>query len=277
MKPGEQAPLALMRIVELVQSILPPNVVQVVPGLGPEVPSSIVEHPLVRMVSFTGSTPAGAAVGKTAAPSITPTVMELGGKNAFIIFEDADLDRAVRDAIEGAFFNKGEACTAASRLLVHRSIYDRYVEKLAAGVEKLRAGDGMDASTHVGPCVTKSQQEKVLAYLKRGQELGARIVAQGTVTSDKKFQNGFFVPPTLFVDVTRDMVIAQEEMFGPLLTVTPFDTDQEAISIVNESNFGLTGAIYSRNMERCQRTARQIDVGMVFINQYFRKSDPIDS
>lgn len=270
LKPGEQAPLTALRIVEIVQQVLPKDVVQIVPGLGPEVPSSIVEHPKVRMVSFTGSTPAGAAVGKTAAPSITPTVMELGGKNAFIVFEDADFDRAVRDAIEGAFFNKGEACTASSRLLVQRSIYEKFIDKLSAGVRKVKAGNGMDSSTHVGPCVSKAQQEKVLGYIKQGEELGAKIAAQGQVSSDEKCKKGFFVPPTLFRDVTRDMIIAQEEMFGPVVTVTPFDTEDEALSIANESRYGLVGCIYSRDIEKCQRAARKIDVGMVFINQFFR-------
>ena len=218
------------------------------------------------MVSFTGSTPAGAAVGKTAAPSITPTVMELGGKNAFIIFDDADIDRAVRDAIEGAFFNKGEACTAASRLLIHRSIHDRFVEQLAAGVEKINVGNGMDPHTHVGPAVSKAQQEKVLAYIKKGEEIGARIAAQGTVTKDPKYKDGFYVPPTLFVDVTRKMVIVQEEMFGNVVTVTLFDDEEDAVSITNESKFGLVCCIYSRDHERCMRTARKIDAGMIFVN-----------
>ena len=218
------------------------------------------------MVSFTGSTPAGAAVGKTAAPSITPTVMELGGKNAFIVYNDADIDRTVRDAIEGAFFNKGEACTAASRLLVQRDIHDRFVEKLAAGVKKINVGDGMDPRTHVGPAVSRTQQEKVLAYVRKGEESGAKIAAQGTVTKDPKCKDGFFVPPTLFVDVTREMVIAQEEMFGNVVTVTPFDDEEDAISITNESKFGLVCCIYSRDHERCMRTARRVDAGMIFVN-----------
>ena len=160
LKPGEQAPLTVLRIVEILEGVLPKDVVQITPGLGPEVPQALVTHPLVKMVSFTGSTVAGAAVAKTASESITPVVLELGGKNAFIVFNDAEFDHAVRDALEGAFFNKGEACTASSRLLVQRGIYDRFVEKLAAGVKQIKAGNGLDPKTHVGPQVSKAQQKR---------------------------------------------------------------------------------------------------------------------
>ena len=270
LKPAEPAPLTVIRMVEIINTVLPKDVVQVIPGLGPDVPQAIVQHPQIMMVSFTGSTAAGAAVAASAAPTITPVVLELGGKNAFIIFEDADLDKAVRSALEGAFFNKGEACTASSRMLVQRRVYEEFVQKLGAGVKKICVGNGMDSKTHVGPCVTKQQQERVLGYIKKGQEAGAKVAAQGDLPIDEKCKKGFFVQPTLFRDVTRDMIIAQDEMFGPVVTVTAFDTEEEAISITNESKYGLTNIIFSRDNERCLRTARKIDVGMVWINNYFR-------
>ena len=216
LKPGEQAPLTVLRIVEILQSVLPKDVVQIVPGLGPEVPQALITHPLVQMVSFTGSTAAGKAVAKTAADSITPVVLELGGKNAFIVFEDANFDHAVRDAIEGAFFNKGEACTASSRLLVQQSIYDRFVEKLAAGVKQLKQGNGLDPKTHVGPQVSKAQQKRVLDYIEIGKKEGARLAAQAALPDDPECQDGFFAPVTLFADVKEDMRIAKEEMFGTI-------------------------------------------------------------
>lgn len=222
LKPGEQAPLTVIRIVEILQSVLPPDVVQIVPGLGPEVPQALVTHPLVKMVSFTGSTVAGAAVAKAAADSITPVVLELGGKNAFIVFSDADFDVAVRDALDGAFFNKGEACTATSRILVQRGIYDRFVEKLAAGVKKIRAGDGMDETTHVGPGVSRAQVDRVLEYIEVGKREGARVVAQAELPKEEKCKDGFFAPVTLFADVREDMRIAKEEMFGTIATVSIF-------------------------------------------------------
>lgn len=270
-KPGEQAPLTVLKMCEIISEVLPKDVIQVVPGLGPEVPTALVEHALVKMISFTGSTVAGSKVAATAAKSVTPVVLELGGKNAFVVFDDAEnLDLAVSSALEGAFFNKGEACTAASRILVQKEVYREFCEKLGKGVSKIKSGNGLDPATHLGPQVSKAQQEKLLSYLEKAKALKATIAAQGSLPQDPACKNGFFVPPTLITDVTRDMVIAQEEMFGPLVTVTPFDTEDEAISIVNESEYGLTSIIFSRSQERCWRFSRKVDVGMVFVNNYFR-------
>lgn len=216
LKPGEQAPLTVIRTVEILQGILPENVVQFVPGLGPEVPQALINSPLVKMVSFTGSTAAGAAVAKTAAATLTKTVLELGGKNAMIVFDDADMDQAVRDALGGAFFNKGEACTATSRLLIQRSIYSQFVEALAAGVKKIKAGNGLKPDVHVGPQVSKAQQKRVLEYIELGKQEGARLAAQAQLPSDPECKSGFFAPATLFADVTENMRIAKEEMFGTI-------------------------------------------------------------
>ncbi|KAF1348959.1 dehydrogenase [Delphinella strobiligena] len=271
LKPGEQAPLTVYRIVEILQTVLPQDVVQIVPGLGPEVPQALITHPLVKMVSFTGSTAAGAAVAKTAAESITPVVLELGGKNAFIVFEDADFDQAVRDALDGAFFNKGEACTATSRLLVQRGIYDRFVEKLAAGVRKIRAGNGLDPKTHVGPCVSKAQQKRVLDYIELGEKEGARVAAQAELPEEEELKNGFFAPVTLFADVKEDMRIAKEEMFGTIATVMPFDTFDDAIRTANSTEYGLTSAVYTQSTKTANRATRAIDTGMVWVNNYDRR------
>lgn len=216
LKPGEQAPLTVIRAVEILQKILPGDVVQVVPGLGPEVPQALINNPLVKMVSFTGSTAAGAAVAKTAAATLTKTVMELGGKNAMIVFDDADIDLAVRGAMAGAFYNKGEACSATSRLLIQRGVYDTFVERLAAGVKQIKAGNGMKPDTHIGPQVSKAQQKRVLDYIELGKKEGARVAAQAQLPSDPECKDGFFAPATLFADVTQDMRIAREEMFGTI-------------------------------------------------------------
>ncbi|KAH7419191.1 dehydrogenase [Cadophora sp. MPI-SDFR-AT-0126] len=240
LKPGEQAPLTVMRIVEILQTVLPPNVVQTVPSAGPEIPQLLATHPLIKKISLTGSTAAGAAAAKSAASHVIPSTLELGGKNAFLIFEDADLDRAVADALEGAFFNKGEACTAASRLLVHRSIHDVFVERLGKVVSKLVVGNGMSKETHVGPSVSRAQQERVLNYIEIGNAEGAKIAAQASLPSDPACKDGYFVPPTLFTGVTRDMRIAKEEIFGPVVTVLKFENEKEALSIANESDYGLT-------------------------------------
>lgn len=270
MKPSEQAPLTTMRIIELLNTVLPPDVLHGVPGLGTTAGQALVAHPLVRMVTFTGSTKAGAAIAKTAAENVTPLALELGGKNAFIVFDDADLDRAVHDALEGAFYNKGEACTAASRFLVQRGIHDQFVERLTKAVLKLNVGSGANPATHVGPLVSRPQQQKVLKYIATGVEEGAKIAAQAPLPTDPKLKNGFFVQPTLLVGVDRKMTVAREEMFGPVATVTVFDTEDEAISIANEVEYGLVCAIYTRDSERAFRTGRRADVGMVLVNNYVR-------
>ncbi|KAI0885512.1 dehydrogenase [Annulohypoxylon maeteangense] len=270
LKPGEQAPLTVIRIVEILEGILPKDVVQVVPGLGPEVPQALITHPLVKKVSFTGSTAAGAAVARTASDSITPVVLELGGKNALVVFEDADFDGAVRTALEGAFFNKGEACTATSRILVQREIYERFVTKLAAGVNQIRMGNGLDSKTHVGPQVSKAAQERLLEYISLGQKEGARIAAQAQPPSDPECKDGFFVPATLFADVSEGMRIAKEEMFGSIVTVTPFGNFEDATRIVNSVAYGLTAVVFTNDQLKANRFVRSVEAGMVWINNYNR-------
>ncbi|KAM0814191.1 putative Aldehyde dehydrogenase domain-containing protein [Seiridium cardinale] len=271
-KPGEQTPLTVLRICEIISEVLPRDVVQVVPGLGPEVPQALINHELVKMVSFTGSNVSGSKVAEAAAKTITPVVLELGGKNAFVVFDDVEsIDSAVSTALEGAFFNKGEAYSCFENISAEGSV--RRVlqkKKLANGVRELKAGDGLDPKTHVGPQVSKAQQEKVLGYLEKAKQSKATIAAQGQVTADPAYKNGFFVPATLITDVTRDMYIAQEEMFGALVTVTPFETEEEAIDIVNGSKYGLTSIIFSSNQERCWRYSKKVDVGMVWVNNYLR-------
>lgn len=270
LKPGEQAPLTVMRIVELLQPVLPPDVLHVVPGHGKVAGEALASHRLVRKLSLTGSTATGTAVLKSAAMNITPATMELGGKNAFIVFEDADLDRAVRDALEGGYFNQGEACTAASRFLVHHSIYEAFVERLSAGVRALKVGDGAAAGTHVGPLVTRAHQQRVLDYIKLGSDEGAKIAAQATIPQSGPLANGFFVPPTLFRDVKPSMRIAREEIFGPVSVVIPFDSFDEAVQIANDSDYGLVAGVYTGSSERAFRAARRIEAGIVFLNNYHR-------
>ena len=268
-KPSEQAPLTIMRIIELCNTVLPEDVLHVVPGLA-VAGQAISAHALVNKITFTGSTRAGAAVAKSAAANITPATLELGGKNPFIVFDDADLDRAVRDALDGGFYNKGEACTAASRILVQRGIHDEFVRRHAAGVRALKVGNGADPATAVGPVVSKHQQEIVENYIEIGQREGATIAAQASLPDDPELAGGFWVAPTLFVDVKRDMRIAVEEIFGPVQTVTVFDTEDEAVDIANESEYGLLAGVYSGDQARAFRVARRLENGMVMVNNYNR-------
>jgi len=269
-KPGDQAPLTVMRMVEIVAEVLPPGVIQAVPATGIHVPQALVTHSKVKKISFTGSTGAGAAVSKLAADGITPLTLELGGKNALIVLEDGDVDLEVRDAVDGAFFNQGEACTASSRLLVHSSLHDTFVSKLAAAVRLLKVGDGADEQTHVGPVVTKAHQQRVEEYIRIGLAEGANIEAQAPLPTDPRLKNGFYIQPTLFTGVTRDMRIAKEEIFGPVVTVTKFETTAEAIEAANEVEYGLVCAVFSKNLTEAMRVARHIDAGMLFLNNYNR-------
>ncbi|UUX96409.1 aldehyde dehydrogenase family protein [Aquabacterium sp. J223] len=269
LKPGEQAPLTVMRLAELCAEVLPDDVLHVVPGRGPT-GQALVAHPLVRKVSFTGAPSTGARVLAAIAPRHTPALMELGGKNPLIVFDDADLDAAVAAALEGAFFNKGEACTAASRLLVQRGVYPRFLERLAPAVMRLRVGHGLDGATHVGPLVSREQQARVLDHLAIGVAEGARLAAQAPLPTDPALAGGYFVPPTLFADVTPAMRVAREEIFGPVTCAIPFDDEDEASAIANDTDFGLLAAVFSRDAARADRVAARLDAGLVLVNNYNR-------
>ncbi|MGA9358247.1 MAG: aldehyde dehydrogenase family protein [Mycobacterium sp.] len=273
LKPPEQTPSVVLRMVELIASVLPDDLsdelVHVVPGAG-TVGAALAGHPLVGKVSFTGSPQTGSAVLRTAAANLTPTLMELGGKNPLLVFDDADLHEALLAAVDGGFFNQGEACTAASRILVQDNIFTEFERRLAAAVGRLRVGDGADPATEVGPLVTAAQQKRVLDYLDIGAAEGARIAAQAPLPSDPRLANGFYVPPTLLTDVTPDMRVATEEIFGPVVTLIPFSDEDEAVRIANCTQFGLVAAVFSRDIDRVMRVSRQIKAGTVFVNNYVR-------
>jgi betaine-aldehyde dehydrogenase len=273
LKPPEQTPSVVLRMVELIQSGLPSDLakdlVQVVPGAG-AVGAALAAHPLVGKVSFTGSPQTGSAVLRTAADNLTPTLMELGGKNPLLVFDDADLQEALLAAIDGGFFNQGEACTASSRILVQDTIFAEFESRLATAVSRLRVGDGADPATDVGPLVTAAQQKRVLDYLDIGVAEGARIAAQAPLPSDPRLANGFYVPPTLLTDVTPDMRVATEEIFGPVVTLIPFSGEDEAVRIANGTQFGLVAAVFTQDSDRVMRVSRQIRAGTVFVNNYVR-------
>jgi acyl-CoA reductase-like NAD-dependent aldehyde dehydrogenase len=270
LKPPEQSPLALLRIVELLAEVFPPGVVEVVPGTGPEAGAALAAHPLLGKLSFTGSPSTARAVLKGTAENLTPALLELGGKSPLIVFDDADLDLALRGAIEGMFFNQGEACTASSRILVHESHLEVFTQRFCAAVRRLKLGDPLDPGTHIGPMVTRQQQERVLAYVATGVEEGAQVVAEGTLPDDERLRGGYFVAPTVFADVKPEMRIAQEEIFGPVVVLLPFATYDEAIEVANGTDFGLFAAAYTRDMATAQRASRDLDTGVVLINNYSR-------
>ena len=270
LKPPEQDPLTIMRIVELLEDVLPADVLQVVPGRGAAAGTALAGHPLVERLSFTGSTATGRAVLKLAADGLTPVTVELGGKNPMVVFADADLDAAVRGAVEGAFFNQGEACTAASRLIVEDAVHDEFVDRMASAVARLRVGDGRDPGTHIGPLISAVQMRRVLSYIDGAITEGATVAAQAPLPSEDRLAGGYWVPPTLFTDVTPSMAIARDEVFGPVTAVLRFSDEAEALALANDTAFGLVAAVYTADHSRARRLARGINAGVVMINNYSR-------
>lgn len=270
LKPPEQCPLTIMRIVELINEVLPKNLVTVVPGAGPATGAALAGHPLVRKLSFTGSTATGRKVVQAASANITATTLELGGKNPFVVFEDADLDAVLPAAIEAAFYNQGEACTAGSRILVHESLHNEFVERFCSAAAALVVGDGLESTTHVGPMVTAAHRDKVLGDIDTAKREGATIAYQGALPTDGRLANGFFVPPTIVSNVTPQMTIAREEVFGPVVSIQPFATFDEAIDMANSTEYALVAGVFTSSIVTAQRAARQIDAGVVFVNNYNR-------
>lgn len=269
LKPPEQTPSVVLRMVELINSALPDDLVHAVPG-GGQIGAALAAHPLVGKVSFTGSPATAVSVLRTTADNLTPTLMELGGKNPLLVFEDADIDRALLAAIDGGFFNQGEACTASSRILLHHSIFDLFSTRLCAAVQRLRVGDGADPDTEVGPLVTRAQQRRVLDYLDIGVAEGARVAAQAPLPDDPRLADGFYVPPTVLTDVTPEMRVATEEIFGPVVVLIPFADEADAVRIANDTQFGLVAGVFTQDSDRALRVSRRIRAGAVFVNNYVR-------
>lgn len=263
-KPAEAAPLSVLHLGRLItEAGFPPGVVNVVPGLGPEAGAALAAHPDVDKISFTGSPAVGKAIQAAAADTYKRVTLELGGKSPQIVFPDADIEAAVRGIAMGLFFNQGEVCAAGTRILVHRSIYGDVVAALAEAAKSQVLGDPFDQRTTMGPLVSAEQQRRVLAYVDRGITDGATLVAGGTRPGQR---GGYFVQPTIFADVDADSVIAQEEIFGPVGVVIPFDTDEEAVSLANGTVYGLAATVWTQDLSRSHRLASALRVGAVWVN-----------
>lgn len=269
-KPGEQAPLTVLRLVEIANEVLPPGVLNAVPGL--TAGAALAGHPGVERISFTGATATGRRVLETAAQNLTYATMELGGKNALMVFPDADLDLAVTVAIEAMFYNQGEACTSTARILVQDSVYDEFLTRFSTAATALVVGDGLDPRTDIGPMVDAKHRDRVLEYLQIALDEGARIVAQGHVPTEAPYADGYWVPPTVLADVTPDSTVGQEEIFGPIALLMRYTTLDEAIEIANGTAYGLTAAMITRDEAAAWHIAARLEVGMVFVNNYMRRS-----
>ncbi len=269
LKPAEQTPLTALLLGELaLEAGFPPGILNVIPGRGPVTGQALVEHPDVDKICFTGSTTTGRIVMRTAAEGPKKVSLELGGKSPNVVFADADLDAAVRGAITGIFYGKGEVCAAGSRLLVERSVRDEFVEKLAAKASSMSVGDPTDPKTRIGALVSAEQRDKVLGYIEAGREDGATLVAGGNQASVDG--RGYFVEATVFDHVDSDMRIAQEEIFGPVLATLAFEDIDDAIDIANRTIYGLAAGVWTRDIGKAHRFARDVQAGTVWVNTYNR-------
>jgi aldehyde dehydrogenase (NAD+) len=267
-KPSEFTSASILEFMKLIDEAgFPPGVVNVVTGFG-DVGAALVEHPLARKVAFTGSDATGQRVYEAAARGLKRVSLELGGKSPNIVFEDADVENAIKGVISGIFAATGQTCIAGSRLLVQKSIHDGFLERLVAFAKTAKMGNPMNADTQIGPVTNKPQFEKILRYIDVARQEGAQPVLGGARASRPECGNGWFVEPTIFEGVRNDMRIAQEEVFGPVLAVIPFEDEDEAIAIGNDVVYGLAAGVWTRNMRRALKMADRLQAGTVWINTY---------
>jgi aldehyde dehydrogenase (NAD+) len=266
-KPASLTPLSVVLLTEAFEEAgLPKGVWNMVTGGGREVGVPMIEHPKVRVISFTGSTEVGRDINMACAPQFKHVHLEMGGKNVIMVMEDADVDLAVDGALWGAFGTSGQRCTAASRIVVHDKVYDQFVEKLAGRAKKLKVGNGLDPKVDMGPSVSQSQVDTVAKYVQIGKDEGAKVVAGGSALTDGDYAKGFFHEPTVFAEVTPGMRIAQEEIFGPVTAVIRCKSLEDAIEIGNGVRYGLSASIYTRDVNKAFVAMRDMYTGIFYVN-----------
>lgn len=265
LKPAEQTPLSALFLAELIDEAgFPPGVINIVPGFGGTAGQALVDHPQVDKIAFTGSTLVGKSIMASASKSLKRVTLELGGKSPNIILEDADLAKAIPGALNGVMFNQGQVCCAGSRVYIQKKLYDNVVADMVSHAKNIKQGAGLDPSTQIGPLVSSVQQKRVMGYIEKGIEQGAELLVGGTLPSE----NGYFVSPTIFSSVKDDMTIAQEEIFGPVISAMPFNDLDEIIERANASNYGLAAGLWTENLSNAHYIANNLRAGTVWVNCY---------
>jgi acyl-CoA reductase-like NAD-dependent aldehyde dehydrogenase len=266
-KPASDTPLSVFNLVQcLLDAGVPDGVVNIVAGGGGKVGEPLMRHPDVKVISFTGSTEVGSRVARVGAEAMKHVSLEMGGKNPMIVMDDANLDLVVEGALWGAFGTSGQRCTATSRLIAHRAVAGELTERLGERAERLVVGNGLDEASQMGPSINQGQLETVMEYVRVGQSEGARLVCGGKRLNDGALAHGYFHQPTIFTDVKRSMRIAQEEIFGPVLSIIPVGSLEEAIDVANDVPYGLSSAIYTADVNAAFRAMRDLYTGIVYVN-----------
>ncbi len=268
LKPSSETSLSTLELAKLMSEVLPPGVVNIVTGRGSTTGNYMLEHEGFRKLAFTGSTEVGYTVAEAAAKKLIPATLELGGKSANIYFEDAPWDKAMEGLLIGILFNQGQVCCAGSRVFVHDSIYDKFLSDAVAAFEKVKVGLPWEKDTQMGSQINEAQLKKILSYIEIGKKEGAKVATGGYRITDHGLDKGYFMKPTILVDVDNKMRVAQEEIFGPVVCFIRFKDEDEVIKMANDTEYGLAGAVWTKDINRALRVARGIEAGRIWVNDY---------